>query len=370
MSAVASAEPSEERHVLETDRRWDVLPPATGPGDRRRSLASAGRQLAEWKVHLAGVVIVGDDLIALSATPINESLVRATRERLRRAVDLDDLLFFLDDVLRDGRRGLRGELVWVTPGRGRSTGILVHPDEVFAGELRSYGSRGPLAIDKPRPQRDLPSAADGDPPGPGWAMRYRNPQGEADMLAALSHQRKAHSFESRIHDLMTQLRTQGAEVYLNSTVRSPERGYLMWGAWLLSRSDDERELRRTLAKLDRANVDWGLDVPIVWWHPAGWRATREAAREMADTYDVVYATEKGARSSRHYTGHAVDLVAVGLPRRIELAAPDGARRTFDLSAPDQTRDLSLTPRLIEWIETHFGLSKLRSDYPHWSDERT
>jgi hypothetical protein len=48
-------------------------------------------------------------------------------------------------------------------------------------------------------------------------------------------------------------------------------------------------------------------------------------------------------------------------------APDGAGRSFDLMEANQTRDLSLTPELIEWIEAHFQLSKLRSDYPHWDD---
>ena len=37
--------------------------------------------------------------------------------------------------------------------------------------------------------------------------------------------------------------------------------------------------------------------------------------------------------------------------------------------PAQTRDLSLSPALIRWIEEHFELAKLLSDYPHWDDAR-
>ena len=88
---------------------------------------------------------------------------------------------------------------------------------------------------------------------------------------------------------------------------------------------------------------------------------------MADTYEVVYATEQGARSSNHYEGTAVDLVALGLPRRLTLRAPGGETRRFDLSHPEEPRDLSLTPELIEWVEQHFGLEKLEADYPHWND---
>jgi hypothetical protein len=56
-----------------------------------------------------------------------------------------------------------------------------------------------------------------------------------------------------------------------------------------------------------------------------------------------------------------------MPRSVTLVASDGAVKTFDLSDPNESRDLSLTPRLIEWIEEHFFLEKLRVDYPHWDD---
>ena len=68
-------------------------------------------------------------------------------------------------------------------------------------------------------------------------MRYRNPEGEEALLEALRGKRSSGDFADRIAGLISQLRAAGAEVYLNSTVRSRERGYLMWGAYVLSRSD-------------------------------------------------------------------------------------------------------------------------------------
>ena len=88
---------------------------------------------------------------------------------------------------------------------------------------------------------------------------------------------------------------------------------------------------------------------------------------MREAFDVVYATESGAQRSRHYDGTAIDIVARALPRTLTLEAPDGAQQTFDLSAPEENRDLSLTPHLIQWVEKHFALRKLRHDYPHWND---
>lgn len=174
-------------------------------------------------------------------------------------------------------------------------------------------------------------------------------------------------FAARIESLLTQLREQGADAYLFSTVRRRERGYLIYGSFILSRARDEAAVNRRVKKLERLNREWRLDVPIRWRHPDGWRATREGARAMASAYNVVYATERGARHSSHYGASAADFAGMALPRRLTLAAPDGARRTFDLSAPNHPRDLNLAPHLITWVERHFGFAKHRGDYPHWTD---
>jgi hypothetical protein len=196
-------------------------------------------------------------------------------------------------------------------------------------------------------------------------MRFVNPPTPEAQIAALAAARPG--FAERLVSLTTQLEDQGASVWWNATVRHPERGYLMWGAFLLGRCADEACVDRQIAVLEDRRQAWKLSVDITWRHPDGWRATREAGRRMADAYDVVYATEKGARTSSHYGGEAADIAVVGLPRTLTLTAPDGARETFDLTRADEPRDLSLTPALVGWIEAHFGVAKLRTDYPHWSD---
>lgn len=349
---------------LETNRSWEVLPAAATP---RARLALAARLLGTWHLSLAGVEIDAARLGRIAAAPESEPFVRALREGIGRAVDVEDFLLFLDDVLAAAPRGLRGHDVFLTAGRARGAGILLHPDDVFAKRPRRYGTRGPLDLDRPRPQQSYPPAADGEPLGPNWTMRFQNPASEPERIEALRRLRP--SYAARIESLVRQLRAQGAEVYLTSTVRRPERGYLMWGAFLLSRTKTSEEVSRTVGRLSRANREWGISVPVSWQDPSGWRATIEAAREMADTYGVVYATEEGARGSNHYSGVAADLVAVGLPRELEVRAPDGAVTTFDLREPEQPRDLSLTPEIIDWIETHFEMRKLESDYPHWDDAR-
>jgi hypothetical protein len=52
---------------------------------------------------------------------------------------------------------------------------------------------------------------------------------------------------------------------------------------------------------------------------------------------------------------------------LTLTAPDGTEHTFDLSDPNHTRDINLSPEIIDWIQSHFQMRKLLSDYPHWND---
>ena len=341
---------------IPADRDWDVL----SPGDGRAMLADAGDKLGDWELELAGLPIDGPRLARIAASEDPE-ILRALREDLGRPFDLTDLLLFVDDVLAHGERG---QEVVVPTGRLRSAGIVVHPNEVFKGEVRRYGSKA-VAIDRPEPPQSYDPAPDGSILGPEWSARYPNPDDRDTLLQLLAEANP--SFAERITALLTQLEAQGAEVYVTSTVRSRHRGYLMWGAFELSRAESEAQLRARQQKLVRVNEEWGLFTPIVWEAPGGWEATQEAARKMADAYDVVYATEKGARSSKHYDGVAADIVVLDLPRSVTLEAPDGFRKTFDLSDPQETRDLSLSPQIIEWVEAHFGMSKLRSDYPHWDD---
>jgi hypothetical protein len=359
---VAAAAPPDNESIS-IDRDWEVLPDPARVGPTE-TLAAASRALGDWQLWVGGVGFDGSSLARIVRRAQEEPLLRALREGLRMPIDAEDFLLFLDDVLVAGAGGRRGDLIWVPSGRARKAGILLHPEDVFFAKPRQYAAdRDRLLVDRPERPTAKQRARDGDLLGPGWTRRYRDPGG----LAALAKVRAGSTMHTRVGSLMQQLKEAGASVFLMSTVRNRRRGYLMWGAFTLARAEDEATLEERVAHLEACNRDWGLDIAIRWRHPDGWQATREEAREMAAAFDVVFATETGARESNHYDGIAVDLVVRALPRQVTLRAPDGASRTFDLSDPEQSRDLSLTPELIDWIEEHFRLVKLRADYPHWDD---
>jgi len=352
---------------IATDRRWQQLPPPERDG-ARAVLAAGAEALDGVGIAFAGVDVDRGVLAELAGTPAEEPLLRAARERLGRPVDLGDFLYFLDDLANARAGGHHAERVWVHSGRARRAGLLLAPGEVY-GDARNVYADGELALTPPPEPADLEPAPNGAPLGPRWSARYVNPQTEAAKLRAL-RARGAGDLADRIVALLAQVRRQGAEAHLIATVRHRERGYLMYGAFLLSRAETADQVERRAAKLERLNREWDLAIPIDWRHPDGWRTTIERARAMAEAYNVGYATQSGARHSLHYEARAVDFAVLDLPRRLTLTAPgDDAERTFDLSAPGEARDLNLTPRVIDWVEAHFGLGKLRSDYAHWIDAR-
>ncbi len=349
--------------TIQTNRVLERLPAV---GTDRARLRSAGEQLGASSIELYGVQLDGPRLVALAAMRPDEPFVRVLREELGFAVDVEDLLLFLDDLLRE-TPWLWGASVVVPPARARDAGIALHPDDIWRTPRRYGADGGVLSVASPPPPNP-PTAHDGAPLGPGWIKRFPNPRGEAAMMAALRdvNPRMAEAVTS----LMRQLRAQGAMVELASTLRRRERGYLMWGAFYLSEPVSDADLERRLARLDALNRAWGLNIAIHWRHPQGLAATRLAANDMREAFGVVFATESGARNSNHYDGRAVDVVARRLPRLLTLVAPDGVERAFDLADPQASRDLSLTPELIDWIAAHFGMRKLLADYPHWDGSLT
>ena len=158
------------------NRSWEVLGDSQTPRERLRE---AGRLLGERSITFAGRDLGQVDLTALGGTPEAEPLVRALREYLRQPVDLDDFLLFLDDVLASMQAGADIQQYWFPAGRLRSSGVLLHPHDLFGTRGPRAWGRGPLATDQPEARETLEPAPDGSPLGPRWTARYAAPVTEA-----------------------------------------------------------------------------------------------------------------------------------------------------------------------------------------------
>jgi hypothetical protein len=349
---------------IKTDRNWNALP---GP-NLHKALDRAIDLLGRRTIILAGARIDGKTLSDIQKRSQGADLTRAFREHLRIPIDPEDFLFFLDDLFLAPANVFLGRPIDLSPDRLRAAGILLHPDGVFRARPRKYGeNRDRILVKTPVLRKDKRPPPAGAYLGPRWTNLYQEARSAEDRLWALY--RKNPDFATRMRSLIKQLRAQGVQLSVESTVRDRRRGFLIYGAFMLSRSRSQSKVNFLLSRLPRLQKSWALDLAINWSHPDGWKRTIHEARKMADAFSVTYATENGARRSDHYDGRAIDLYAVGLPRTLRLKSPKGQTKRFDLYAATQSRDLNLTPELVEWIEKHFELRKLRKDYPHWRDAR-
>ena len=349
---------------IASNRTWETLP---GDRDTKTILEAAAKKIGIRQFRLAGALINRRTLQNIRRRFSNDNeLHRPFREHLGLPIDASDFLLFLDDFLAIDPRLLFKHPVDLSASLLRNAGIFMHPDDIFFKKPRLYGAtQNRITLTSTRRKRVFRPAVDGSHIGPSWVLRFQQPATEAKRISALYL--KNPDFGNRVRSLVSQLKEQGAFVMVESTVRDRRRGFLLYASYVLSRAENERELAATVKRLNQLRDSWNLDIDIKFNHQTSWQKTVSAARDLANEFGVTFATIGGARNSSHYDGKAVDIYAISLPRVLTLRAPNGKTRRFDLYEDDQTRDLNLTPELIEWIEKNFNFRKLRKDYPHWSD---
>ena len=358
--------------IIHLNSNWEVAPQYKNTKDGRlNQLGELTHRLGQEKIVLAGSKITKGLLEKIYVEGTSRPLTQVTREQIKRPINLIGFLKLLDDIVVAKETGVPlPPKIHLSSRRARKMGVLMAPREIFRGIPVVYPN-GYASLDlSPHiatPSNETTEPKDSPYLGAGWTQKYPQPRGEKQKMKALE-KLTDDDFHRRVESLINQLRKQQVKVYLGATVRSQERGYLIWGSYLLSTAQSRIEYRKAVRKLTRYKKRWKLKIPIRWYHPRGWETSRDLALEMVETYQTAFATRAAAEKSKHYEGRAIDMTTFHLPRKLLLESPCGVLGHFDLSASHQTRDLNLTPEVIDWIEKHFGMKKLRSDYPHWEDE--
>lgn len=175
------------------------------------------------------------------------------------------------------------------------------------------------------------------PSGPSWVRRF--PTGTT--TASLTP-----SFATAVNQFVAALRQGGATVSITATLRPPERAYLMHYSYKIARSG-----------LGPATVPAMAGVDIDWVHRdargnVNLPASRAAAAQMVSGYGIVYAP---ALVSRHSQGRALDM---NISNYLKRQFVDANRVTTTVNSAAGLHALGAT----------FGVIKLVSDPPHWSDD--
>jgi D-alanyl-D-alanine dipeptidase len=178
--------------------------------------------------------------------------------------------------------------------------------------------------------------------GPSWKEKFPT----STSTAALSL-----GFRTKVEEFLAALRSAGAGVFIAATLRPPERAYLMHWAWMIAR---ERYNPSKVPRLSGVDIQW---VHSAFAHQSSEMLSRAAAEQMVRAYQIRYCP---SLKSRHTEGRAIDMTITwsgtltildkfSNPVAIEASPHNGGN--FALQCVGKT----------------YGVQKLRSDPPHWSD---
>ena len=182
-----------------------------------------------------------------------------------------------------------------------------------------------------------------EPSGAQWVPRFAGSTSTSDLLT---------DFRDVVRAFISQIQDGGATVAIGATYRPPERAYLMHWCWLIAREHH-----------DPAMVPGMPGVNIAWLHRTATgvpdiAASRNAAAAMVAGYAIDY---EPSLTSRHTQRRAIDMTI----------AWHGTLPIIDFNG--QSHRITSSPRNgsntdLVAVGATFGVIKLLSDPPHWSDD--
>ena len=182
-----------------------------------------------------------------------------------------------------------------------------------------------------------------EPSGPQWCARYPGSADSADLT---------RDFRDVVRAFLSQLKDAGAAVSVSATYRPPERGYLMHWCWMIAREG-----------FNPASVPPKVGVNVGWLHrtDAGapdLAASRAASDAMVRGYGL---TVQPSLTSLHIVRRAIDM-SIAWQGDLNITDFNGIAHTIR-SLPRNGSNAELV-----LVGATFGVFKLLSDPPHWSDD--
>jgi hypothetical protein len=177
-----------------------------------------------------------------------------------------------------------------------------------------------------------------EPSGPQWCPRFPTSSSLDDLTP---------DFGDRARAFISALKRGGATVSVAATYRPPERAYLMHWCCMIGGSGQDPA---TVPKMAGVDIDWTCG--------HNFAAAKTAARAMMAKYDIQF---PAALVSRHTQRRAIDMT-IAWTGTLKIIDFDGVTHTI-ASSPKNGSNAELIA-----AGKSFGVIKLPSDPPHWSDD--
>ncbi|MBS0471648.1 MAG: peptidoglycan-binding domain-containing protein [Proteobacteria bacterium] len=185
-----------------------------------------------------------------------------------------------------------------------------------------------------------------EPSGAQWCSRFPGSALTDDLLP---------DFRDATRAFISRMQGGGAHVSVAATYRPPERAYLMhWCCRIAGYKDKNGVLH-----IDPPSAATSMaGVNIDWTHGDDTAAAKSAAQAMVTGYAIKY---PAALVSRHTQRRAIDMT-ISWTGTLAITDFNAAQHTITTDPRDGSN-----PELIKVGKT-FGVIKLLSDPPHWSDD--
>lgn len=176
--------------------------------------------------------------------------------------------------------------------------------------------------------------------GAKWWRAHQARYANSDRLADL-----AAPFRQKATGFVQALRSAGANVAISSTRRNRTRAHLMHYSWRVARGEIAP---RSVPALSGLSIQWDH---------GDLARSKSGAQEMVDLFDIAF---RPSLTSLHIDGRAIDMT---IDWTGTLQIRDAKGKLWKLGAP-RSGDTNLD---LHAIGASYGVNKLLSDPPHWSD---
>ncbi len=167
--------------------------------------------------------------------------------------------------------------------------------------------------------------------GAHWVSRFPTSRSTADLMSP---------FGGKCDAFIAAIEAAGGSVAISATLRPKQRAHLMHWAWQVAK-----------AGVDPAKVPAEAGVDIEWDHGEA-AASTQGAMAMVSGYGLAY---KPSLTSRHIQGRAIDMTITGIIGKT-MQGKDGS-------------DVAIaSAKVLHAVGADYGVVKLVSDPPHWSDD--
>lgn len=186
-----------------------------------------------------------------------------------------------------------------------------------------------------------------EPSGPSWCAQFPGSKSLDDLLPA---------FGDPVRAFISQMQNGHATVSIGATYRPPERAYLMHWCCRIAGYVDKKTGQLVIDPAGAATAMPGVDID--WTQAGDGQAAKTAAAQMVSGYGIQY---PAALVSRHTQRRAVDMT-ISWSGDLTITDFNGVAQTITAGPRNGSN-----PALVAVGKT-FGVIKLMSDPPHWSDD--